>query len=62
MVETSTKLKVIKAVEGLPTDATWEDAMERIFFLYKVEQGLKQARAGEGISQDQVEAQIKRWQ
>ena len=43
------KEKVLKAVEALPAEATYEDAMERLYVLYKVERGLRQIEAGEGI-------------
>ena len=49
MTEATVKEKVLKAVSELPADATFEDAMERLYVLYKVEQGLRQIEAGEGI-------------
>lgn len=44
------KQKVIEAVESLPADATIEDAMERLYFLAKIQRGLDQADAGDTIS------------
>ena len=43
---------------ALPDDATFEDAMERLYFLAKVEHGLSQANAGELIPHDEVEARF----
>ncbi len=40
------KERVLDAVRGMPDDATVEDAMERLYFLAKVEEGLRQANAG----------------
>jgi len=45
----SAKQKIIQAVERLPDDATLEDAIERLCFLSKVEEGLRQSNAGETV-------------
>lgn len=57
----TTKQKVIKAVQSLPEDASYEDAMERLLFLAKIEKGLKQADAGQTISHDKVKQKMGRW-
>ena len=46
MVSISIKQKVLEAVQQLPPDATVEDAIERLYFLAKVERGDAQADAG----------------
>jgi predicted transcriptional regulator len=48
------KEQVLHAVENLPDNATFEQAMERIYFLSKVQRGLQQADAGELIDHDEV--------
>jgi hypothetical protein len=35
-----TKSEIIQAIQDLPDDATLEDAMERLYFLAKIERGL----------------------
>jgi predicted transcriptional regulator len=55
------KEKALEAVEGLPADATLEDAMERLYFLYKVERGLAEADAGEIFTHEQAKAERERW-
>ena len=45
---------VLHAVENLPDDTTFEQAMERIYFLYKVERGLAKADAGEVVDHEEV--------
>lgn len=66
MTTTITKGQIVQAVTDLPDDATVDDALERLLFLSKIEQGLKQARRGETIPHDEVkrrlEAQIASWQ
>ena len=48
------KEQVLKAVQEFPQDAFIEDAMERLYLLYKVEQGIKQADAGQKVSQEEA--------
>jgi len=43
------KEKILEAVRQLPDDATFEDAIERLYFLSKIECGLAQADAGETL-------------
>ena len=57
----TTKEKVMKAVKSLPANASYEDAMERLLFLAKVEKGLQQADAGQTISHEKVKQKMKRW-
>lgn len=54
----TTKESVIHAVQDLPDDASIEDAMERLFFLAKVERGLQQADAGQTISHNTVKERM----
>ena len=55
------KEQVLKAIKELPQDATFEDAMERLYLLYKVERGIKQADAGQKISQEEAKKRMKKW-
>ena len=61
MIGDSVKSKVLKAVEQLPADVTYEDVMERLYILYKVERGLAQLEAGEGIPHEEAQKQMKTW-
>lgn len=54
MTESKVKERVIEAVRDLPDDATVEDAMERLYFLAKVEEGLRQADSGQTVSHDEA--------
>ncbi len=58
MAGDSIKQKVIEAVESLPEDATIEDAMERLYFLAKIQRGLEQADAGDTISHDDARKRL----
>lgn len=57
----TTKQKVLKAVQDLPDDASFEDAMERLYFLAKVEKGLEQADSGQTISYSEVKEKMSKW-
>jgi predicted transcriptional regulator len=56
-----TKQQIIKAMEELPDDARVEDALDRLYLLYKVEKGLEQADRGELISQEDVRQRMAKW-
>lgn len=55
-----TKSEILRAIQDLPEDATVEDAMERLYFLAKVERGLEQSESGETISHDEIRARFKK--
>lgn len=57
----STKEEVVRAMEDLPDDATLEDAIERLYLLYKVRRGIEQADGGEGITQEEARKRMARW-
>ena len=61
MLDTTIKHKVLKAIEGLPQDVTFEDVMERLYFLYKIDRGLKQVEAGETLSHEEAMERTKTW-
>jgi len=48
------KQRAIEAIQALPDDATIEEAIERLCFIAKIEEGLQQSRAGQVISHDEV--------
>lgn len=49
-----TKQQILRAIEELPEDASVEDALDRLYLLYKVERGVRQADRGELISPEEV--------
>lgn len=58
MPTTFTKPQIVRAVEDLPEDATIEDAIERLHFLRKVQNGLVQSESGETISMSDLEKRL----
>ncbi len=57
----SVKDQILKAIQDLPDDATVETAMERLYLLYKIEQGIEQADRGEVVSQEEVKRRMEQW-
>ena len=58
MTESRVKERLMDAVRDLPEDATVEDAMERLCFLAKVEEGLRQAETGQTVSHEEAKQRI----
>ncbi len=58
MLGQSEKQRALEALRGLPDDATLEDAIERLCFLAKVEEGLRQSEAGDVVPHDEVKKQF----
>jgi predicted transcriptional regulator len=56
-----TKQHILKAIEELPDDASVEDAIDRLYLLYKIEKGLRQADRGELISQEEAQRRMAGW-
>ncbi|MBN1594003.1 MAG: hypothetical protein JW941_12240 [Candidatus Coatesbacteria bacterium] len=55
------KEQVLDAVNELPPDVSFEDVMERLYLLYKIERGIAQADAGETVSNEEAKKRMARW-
>jgi predicted transcriptional regulator len=55
------KQQILNAIEALPDDADIEDALDRLYLLYKVDRGLRQADQGELITQEEVRQRMAKW-
>ena len=53
-METTEKQRAIDAIKSLPDQATIEDAIERLCFIAKIEEGLRQSDAGQLVPHDEV--------
>ena len=58
VAQQSMKQRVLEAVETLPADATIEDAMERLYFLAKIQRGLEQADAGDTVTHEEAKKRL----
>ena len=61
MTEPSVRDRVLRAVQEMPSDTTFEEVMERVYMLQKIERGRRQIQDGEGMSQEEAKRQVKRW-
>jgi hypothetical protein len=52
------KQRALEAVQRLPDDATVEDAIERLCFIAKVQKGLRELEAGQGVPNSEAKRQI----
>ena len=57
----SVKDQILKAIQDLPDDATVESAMERLYLLYKIDQGIEQADRGQVVSKEEVKRRMEQW-
>ena len=57
-METTEKDRAIQALQALPEQATIEDAIERLCFIAKIEEGLRQSEAGQLVSHEEVKKQF----
>ena len=52
------KKQVLETLAHLPADATVEDAIERLYFLAKVQEGLRQAAAGQTVPNEEAKKRL----
>ena len=50
----SDKERALEAIRALPESATIDDVIERLCFLAKIEDGLRQSLAGQVVHHDEV--------
>ena len=55
----TTKERILEAVRSLPADATVDDAIEKLVFIAKVEEGLAQLDAGEAVPHEKVKRRFR---
>jgi hypothetical protein len=57
----NTKQQILNAIGELPDNANVEDALERLYLLFKVDRGIEQADSGKLISQDEARERMAKW-
>ena len=58
MPKQTAKQRAVEALAALPEDATLEDAIERLCFIAKIEEGLRQSESGDVIPHEEVKKQL----
>ena len=50
--------RILEALQDLPDDATFDDAIERLVFLARIDAGLAELDAGKGIPHEEVKRRL----
>jgi hypothetical protein len=58
MAEQDRRTQILRALETLPADATFDEAIERLVFLAKMEAGVAELDAEEGIPHREVKRRL----
>lgn len=58
MATDTVKQKILQVIKALPDSVTFQDAIEQLCFLAKVEEGLHQSDAGETVSHAEAVRQL----
>lgn len=58
MASRTPREQILDALQDLPADASFDDAIERLVFLAKIEAGLVELDAGKGIPHDEVKRRL----
>ena len=59
MAEGMTKDRILEALQDLPMDANIDDAIERLVFLARIEEGFAQLDAGEGEAHEEIKRRFR---
>jgi predicted transcriptional regulator len=60
-IEVTTKEAVIEMIRRLPDEASVVDIMAELYFRQKVDEGLRQLDAGEGVDHDEAKRRLSTW-
>lgn len=58
MPQPTPRERILDALRDLPQDATFEDAIERLVFLAKIDIGLAELDAGKGIPHEEIKRRL----
>lgn len=60
MTTATVKDMALDAIQQLPDDTTIDEMMERLYFLGRLEQGIREADAGDLIPHEEIEREFLR--
>jgi hypothetical protein len=58
MPQPTVRERILQALEDLPSDATFEDAIERLVLLAKIDAGLAELDAGKGVLHEEAKRRL----
>ena len=53
--------QVWQALRALPDQTSFDDVIEEVYLLYKIERGVRQLDAGEGIPHEEARRRFSEW-
>jgi len=56
-----TRDEVLKSVNELPQEFSFEEVLDRLLLLDKIETGLAQSEAGETLSTEEAKEKLSKW-
>lgn len=56
-----TKEEVLKTVNELPGEFSFEDILDRLMLLNKIDVGIEQSNSGEILSTDEAKESLSKW-
>ena len=54
----TTRDRVLEVIKNLPPETSVEEAMERLYFLADIEEGLRQVEAGQVLSHEEAKRRL----
>ena len=58
MPELTVRDRIMRALEDLPPDTTFEEAIERLVFLAKIDAGIAELESGRGVPHDEARQRL----
>jgi predicted transcriptional regulator len=58
MSQQTVRERILQALEDLPSDATFDDAIERLVFLAKIDAGLAELDGGKGVPHEEAKRRL----
>ena len=55
------KDRVLSEIEASPQEITFEEVIDRNYFLYHVEKGIEQVESGKTVTHDDAKNQMNKW-
>ena len=60
-MEATVKERMLHAIQELPEDSKVIDGMEKLYVLYKIEKGIRQADSGQKVSHEEAKKRMEKW-
>jgi hypothetical protein len=57
----TTKQRIFQALDDLPDDTTFDEAIERLAFIARLERRLRELDAGVAISDEEARRRLSKW-